>query len=374
MSNVLVMADYNPVFSGNFIASILALANKARCNNWKTIFMFPYNADGSEPCWKGYIESGGGYEVLLYDRTLHTRDLTEMLIKVIGERNIDLIHSHFSSCYNSLLWSKEIHKRVKILFHDHMDFSAGVSFLPQIHKQIKSGKRYREYGIGVISVMKRKSRFYFLANKRWYIPNGISFKRNVEHSLSREEYRRKLKLNNDDKFVLFLGWDILRKGVDIAIKAVIECRKTHPEIKLGMTGFGAKPSEKDINRIKQVIGIDPCQEGIMFLNSEEDMYALHRAADVYLSASRTEAFSYGILEAISQNVPVVMSNISGTKWAKRYSKCISFRNGNVDDCAKALLKALDARYLPSNKDIIVEKYNIDSWCEKVLTVYDKMMK
>ena len=332
--------------------------------------MFPYNSDGSEPRWKEYIESYG-YDFLLYDRTEKSEVLTHMLLRLIDERKINIIHSHFSSCYASLLWSKEIHNKVKILFHDHMDYVPHEPFKPQILKQIKAGKRYREYGIGVISVMKRKSRFYFMAKDRWYIPNGISFKRNVKYSLTREEYRKKLGLKDEDKFVLFLGWDILRKGVDIAIKSVIDCRKTQPNIRLGMTGFTSNPSKKDIERIKEVLGFDPRQEGIMFLDSEEDMYALHRAADVYLSASRTEAFSYGILEAISQNVPVVMSNISGTRWAKSYTKCKVFRNNDVYDCARAIVETLDLRFLPSNKDKFMIKYNIDDWCGKVIAVYER---
>ena len=244
----------------------------------------------------------------------------------------------------------------------------------QLKKQIKLSKRYKEYGIGVISVMKRKHRGYFFTPKRWYIPNGITFKRNVERSLSREACRKILGLKDDEKLCLFLGWDIYRKGLDIAIKAITKAREQGLNITLGLAGFGTNPDEKQIKRIKEIIGFDPRVDGVRFLEAWEDMYALHRAADVFLSASRTEAFAYAILEAISQNVPVVASNISGTRWCLKYSKAFKFPSENVDKCADALIKAVALRDEPSNYKEITEKYNIDIWCDRVLGVYQEMLK
>lgn len=297
-----------------------------------------------------------------------------MLLNLIDEYSIDLIHNHFSCCDQVLLWDKELHSKVKILYHDHMDYVAEKPVKPQLIKQIKRAKRYREYGIGVISVMQRIHWGYFLAPKRWYIPNGISFKRNVLQSMSREECRAKLNLQPDTVFCLFLGWDIYRKGLDVAIKAVQKAQEDNPKIELGIIGFEGNPSEETLERIQKVIGLSPLQEGTRFLDSMEDMYALHRAADVYISASRTEAFSYGILEAISQNIPVVVSDIPGTKWSWKYSKCFRFRNADADECAKAILKAIPHRHDESNRDVLTRKYNIDTWCDRVIKVYEKMMR
>jgi glycosyltransferase involved in cell wall biosynthesis len=104
------------------------------------------------------------------------------------------------------------------------------------------------------------------------------------------------------------------------------------------------------------------------------MFALLSAADIFLSASRTEAFSYAILEAISQNVPVVASDISGTRWCLKYSKSFKYPAEDYEACADAIIKASKIRGLPSNGDKIVDKYNIDIWCDRVLNVYNKMLK
>lgn len=377
--NVLIMADFPAKCSGNFINSLLHLAGKMKEKKWTPIFMFPLLEDGTEREWVEYIRNydasvEGGNRVIMFDRALPNDELADLLFRIVEKYKIDLIHSHFSCCDQVLLWNKELHSKVKILYHDHMDYVAELPLKLQLKKQIKVAKRYWEYGIGIISVMKKKHWGYFLAPKKWFIPNGISFKRNVEHSMSREECRAMLGLKDTDVLCLFLGWDIYRKGLDIAVNAVQEARKTNPNVILGIIGFEENPSDETIRRIRKIVGFDPRQEGIRFMNSMEDMFALHRAADVYLSASRTEAFSYGILEAVSQNVPVVVSDINGTKWSWKYSKCVKFKNEDTQACAKAILTALPKRFDVSNSEMITQKYSIDTWCERVLRVYQKMIR
>ena len=370
--SILVMANFKAECSGNFINSLLALGYKAKELSYNMVYMFPQLADGTERGWVEYMRNKG-FTVITYSEALSPTETEAFLFQIIEDYKIDLIHSHFSCLGNLLLWNKELHNRVKIIFHDHMDYIADKPYYPQLKKQIKTAKRYREYGIGVISVMKKKHNRYLFVKNKWYIPNGITFERNVEKSLTREEMRQKLGISAEERLCLFLGWDIYRKGLDIAIRATQKVREQGYPLILGVVGFGADPDNAQLERIKSVIHFDPLQEGVRFLDSEEDMFALHRASDVYLSASRTEAFSYGILEAISQNVPVVASNISGTRWCLKYSKSLPFKTENTEMCAQAVIKALPMRNDPSNMDVFMTKYDIDHWVEQVFAVYQEFM-
>lgn len=369
--NILTIANFKAGASGNFINSLIALGEAVRALSWEMVFMFPLRDDGTECSWTDYIRSYG-FTVITYSEQLPADELAQTVFSLVDQYEIDLIHTHFSAMNNFLLWNKEIHKRVKILYHDHMDYIAEKPFFPQFKKQVKLARRYREYGIGVISVMKKKDRGYFLVPNKWYIPNGITYCRNVPRSLSREEERARLQLKECEKLCVFLGWDIYRKGLDIAIKATQEVRRRGYDLTLGVLGFGADPDATVLDRIGAVIGFDPQVEGVRFLETEEDMYAIHRASDVFLSASRTEAFSYAILEAISQNVPVVVSDISGTRWSLRYSKSVKFRSCNVKQCADALIKAMTMRDTPSNRDTITESYHIKIWTKRIINAYRDM--
>ena len=102
------------------------------------------------------------------------------------------------------------------------------------------------------------------------------------------------------------------------------------------------------------------------------MFSYHRAIDVYLSASRSEAFSYGILETISQNTPVVLSDIIDTRWCIKYSKAFSYPVENYQKCADAIEKAIKAGRKESNYKDIIEEFSIGNWCERVIDVYNNV--
>ena len=155
-------------------------------------------------------------------------------------------------------------------------------------------------------------------SRAWYVPNGLSSIRNVELSRSRYETRALLNISEEQKACLILGWDFDRKGMDIAVKAIAECRMEFPELLLCVVGFGSAPTEKLITYISENTDIDPNSHWIRYWDDTEDIFSYHRAVDVYLSASRSEGFPYGILEAISQNTPVVLSDIKETVWAQSY--------------------------------------------------------
>lgn len=255
-----------------------------------------------------------------------------------------------------------------------MDYSIEKNIWVQQLRQMLYSIMYRMNNIGVISVMEKKDQGYWLCGRKlhWYIPNGLSFKRNIEWSLTREECRKDLHIKENEKLCLFLGWDIKRKGVDIAIKAVEECRRKDSNLILGIVGFGKSPAQEIKKRIEMSVDVQLEQPWIRFMDSTEDMFSYHRAADVYLSASRREAFSYGILEAISQNVPIVVSDIEGTSWSWKYDKCFKFKNENAIECANAIDQALKYRFEPSNAQKIIQKYSIDSWCKQIMKIYNTM--
>ena len=175
--------------------------------------------------------------------------------------------------------------------------------------------------------------------------------------------------------ILFLGWDMYRKGVDIAVKAMSEFRKTHPTAQLALLGFGENPTDEQCSWILEKTGIDPRQTPwLRFFPGCEDMFAVHRASDVFLSASRREAFPYGLLEAISQNIPIAAGEIDGTRWSRAYNKCILYPVESVEACVESLNKALEMRFAPSNQDELMDIYGIEPWCTKVMDIYEIVMK
>lgn len=332
--NILIAADYATPASGNFIASCVELGRALNRNGDKIAFIFPESSNTlAEHSWIHWLKREG-HAVYLVRRNITGDEVIHFLRPIIAEHNIDILHIHFGLFHHIAVYRRK-ELGVKVLVHDHMDFPAGCSTVKQKLQCAARSLLYRKNGVSVASVNCQKNQAYCFA-QHWYIPNGLSLIRNVPCSASREECRTELGIAPHEKICLFLGWDLHRKGLDIAVKAVNKIREADPNILLGIVGIGDAPNSDGKKFILDTTGIDPESPWIKYLPSREDMFAYHRAADVYLSASRSEAFSYGILEAISQNTPITVSDIKGTSWCHPYTKSLC---GVVTHTSEGLTKS-----------------------------------
>lgn len=363
--NIMIAACYSALQSGNFAASILTLGRRLRESGDYVVYVFPEDRE-----WIQWFRAEK-FDVEILSKSFNGKkvDQLQMLLKLIDKYQINLIHSHFGMFHHVLVFYRRKLGNIKIIIHDHMDFGLFPNMIIQYFNLAVYSFLYQMKNINVIAVMEKKKNSYLFLKNKWFVPNGLSLERHIGQSMNREECRKELGLKNSDKCVLLLGWDLKRKGLDIALKAIQKCRETDDNICLGIIGVGKEPTDSAKEFVKGETGIDWEEPWIHFLDSYEDMFAVHRAVDVYLSASRKEAFSYGLLESISQNTPVVVSDISGTRWAGMYSNCFFYSVENVNACADAILKALSSGRKDSNSAEIVARYGISQWCDKVIEIY-----
>jgi len=276
--NILIAADYSTPASGNFIGSLVDLGRDLKQNNHKLFFVFPESPNTvSEKSWVHWLEKED-FKVFLTKHKDGEQALS-FLQEVINKNNIDILHLHFGM-YHSIVLNHAKSLGVKIFVHDHMEFNPKVSLTQQKIYCAVTSLKYRLNKINIICVNERKYTAYIFA-KRHYIPNRISFSRNVTSFATREEMRNKLGLKDNQKLCLFLGWHLHTKGMDIAFKAVQKLNKVNPDIVLGVVGHSGNPSDEQLNSIKEFTDVDPRSSFIKFLESTEDIFAYHKAADVF---------------------------------------------------------------------------------------------
>ena len=300
--NVLILGNYRAPFGGNFIGSLHDLAKKFQLSGiGKLVFIF------SEEKW--WINLLRKHDCKTYFVDPDTNNSIEIIKTIVEDESIDLIHIHFGFMQRKIVDAFGGSDNIRIVIHDHMDYVTDEPVIKALAKQVASSLYYRLRNVSVISVMAKKSKGYFLLGKRnYYIPNGLSYTRNVDTKTDVDELRRKLNLEQK-KVCMLLGWNPKWKGVDIAIQAAKKLYQEDKSWVLAVVGYGEKPSVEVIKKLEQLSGVCNFEHFVRFLPGTEDMFSYHKMADVYLSASRKEAFSYGILEAISQNTPVVVSDI-----------------------------------------------------------------
>lgn len=373
--NILIAADYKAPNSGNFIASLIELGRSIKQSGGSAIFLFPASTNTlrkTNANWRNWLERES-FPVVIFPLEASEEDQLHSLLELVNKHSIDVLHLHFGIFHKLMLKHRSKFKGIKIIIHDHMDFPAGhkADLRNNVHNLINAAM-YNFLDISYVAIAAQKYDYFRKKiRKCWYLPNALSFERNVPESMKRDDCRNAMGILPTDKVCLFLGWSLDIKGLDIAIKAVNECRKSSPDLVLAIVGFGASPSPSASQYIEERTGISASSPWIKYWVSTEDMYSYHRAADVYLSASRTESFSYGLLEAISQNTPVAVSDIVGTQWSWSYSKCFHYPVEDYQACSKAIMRALKAGRNESNAHEIICKYDIHDWCERIIAIYQE---
>lgn len=91
------------------------------------------------------------------------------------------------------------------------------------------------------------------------------------------------------------------KGVDVALRALADLRRTHPD--LHVIAFGTGALQPDL----------PLPTGSHYVRApaQDDLRGLYKAVDVWLCASRSEGFHLPPLEAMACRTPVVATRVGG---------------------------------------------------------------
>lgn len=366
--NILITANYSAPKSGNFVASLVALARNVREEGSNIYFVFPNKTD-----WIDWFNEEG-FTTIIYD--YESFPLDEQFVKlkeIINKYDIDIIHTHFGMFRQTILKNRKKIKEVKILIHDHMGYYVDHNILVQKMGYAALSIVYTFKRIRVAAVFKSKKNAYVFLPQKWYIPNGLSLERHLPVSMTREDCRKKLGLSESDKVCLLLGWDLKRKGLDIALKAIKKCRETDKNIIIGIIGAGEEaPSDFAREFILKECSINPNEIWIKYFKNQEDMFAVHRAVDAYLATSRQEGFPYGVLEAISQNSPIVASDIKAQRWAKEYTNSYFYQTEDFNKCAEAIACAIKTGRQKSNYEYFIDKYSINNWCKSIIDIYHRL--
>lgn len=383
-NNVIVLAGYKAVYGGNFIPSLINLENTLLEQDINTIYVFPPLAKERDWC-KKMIEEGK--TILFLDPNSGKLEQVFKLIKWLKFYKCGIIYTHFSQYDIISSICSYLKTNTRLFMHVHSDFT-GVSDSSKQQIKIKSYIRNRILGRKATLIpVSDHLREYFIKlgvpdNRCIYLPNGLSTNRLVQEPINRNELRMRLSLTSEQKLILSFGWEPHIKGVDIAVESIRLARISNPNLCLGIV-IGNTYSEKQkwidyINKSTKCTGIE---DWIIYLEQKEDVFLYHKAADIMLSSSRSEGFSYTILESLSIGNPVVSSNLRGTNWARKYALTNVFASENITDCAHAILDAIKQSEgknfeLKKSQTIkrISEEYSIENWCKKISEIFMKTNK
>ena len=166
------------------------------------------------------------------------------------------------------------------------------------------------------------------------------------------------------------GWHIKVKGVDIALQAFEKVIQREPKTRLLIVLCENMSSD-----FAMKYATSETLKHVCFLPPTQDIERYHAAADIFLSSSRSEGFSYSIMEALYFGRYVVTSNLEAVQWSLKYKTVSAFESENVDDCAQKLCNAIkrgyenpDGHEQGETQERLNEDYSIEKWDAAVYSV------
>jgi len=135
----------------------------------------------------------------------------------------------------------------------------------------------------------------------------------------------------DDKIVTFLGRITYQKGPDYFVEAAAKVLKRMPNVRFVMAGSGDMMNHV-IRRVAR-LGIADRFHFTGFLRGD-DVNKMFQLSDVYVMPSVSEPFGISPLEAMRENVPVIISKQSGVAEVLDYAVKVDY--WDVDAMADAI--------------------------------------
>ena len=355
-----IVSHYSSLYGGNFIPSIFCLANKLKENGCNVIFTFPLEA--KERYWAHYLQNNG-FNVFFI--SFGDRIFKKELKKINKSNSVSVVYSHFISGLK--MKALFLFSKTKLLIHVHSDFSGGkkISMVTRIKKCIER------------NLLPKKARYIFVSedlfkdfnksNSSIHLPNALCAERIPCKQTNIEEIKKKYDINEEDTVFLTFGWSPLVKGTDIVVKSYLRLNNK-PNSKLIIVHGKNDGYEKCVKFLTSEIGNDEFlhNKNIVFLPPVEDVFSLYSISDVFISASRSEGFSYSVLEALYFNLNVICSDIVGTSWSKKYPNSTFFKSESVEELVQLLQKNIGYKKVDLINKQVLSDFSIDRWCDDVI--------
>jgi glycogen synthase len=279
----------------------------------------------------GFIGSGGGAGVgygmdLVGDSERYAR----LVVALTRREKFDVIHAHDWLTYPAgIALSKVSGKPLVVQVHSTEFDRAGNNVNQRVYDIERAGMQAADRVLAVSQLTKSICvlRYAVPPSKVDVVYNGIDRETNQPPQGARIE--------STDKIVLFLGRITMQKGPEYFIAAAKRVLEKYSNVKFVLAGSGDMALRMIELAANMGIGHKVLFTG--FLRGR-DVDRVFRMADCYVMPSVSEPFGIAALEAISHDVPVILSKTSGASEVLTHVLKVDF--WDIDEMANKILAVL----------------------------------
>jgi glycosyltransferase involved in cell wall biosynthesis len=155
----------------------------------------------------------------------------------------------------------------------------------------------------------------FPAGRVSVIANGVAARvLSKDERISKgDEFRSYHGIPEDAPLIAAIGELKVGKGHRDFVLAANEVKKSIPDCRFVIAGKDNSIDQKFRRELKRLVRVLGHEEHFLWLGWLDDVLPLMAAADVFVSASHSESFGLGILEAMAIGTPVIATETDGAK-------------------------------------------------------------
>lgn len=306
------------------------------------------------------------------DLIAETRHYAQLCVRLARDEQFDVIHAHDWMTYPAgLAVAAATGKPLVVHVHSTEFDRSGDNVNQQVYDIERRGVHgaCRVVTVSYLTKSITQHRYGVGADKIDVIYNGIEY----NGQCNGNAYQPRTGIKRGEKIVLFLGRITMQKGPEYFVGAAKKVLEKFDNVKFVMAGTGDKVADVIELAAKEGIGHKVLFTG--FLRGA-DVQRVFEMADVYVMPSVSEPFGIAPLEAISHDVPVIISKTSGVAEILTHALKVDF--WDTHDIADKILAVLRHPPLSSTlreqADLEVRGITWDGAAAKCLQTYQSAMQ
>ncbi|MFA0783568.1 glycosyltransferase family 4 protein [Fervidibacter sacchari] len=228
-----------------------------------------------------------------------------------------------------------------------------------------------ERAIKLMDAETRRSGETEKAKKVWVIPNGVDL--NKFRVMARQEARQQLGLDEDKRYLLYVGRLVAVKGLDLLLDAFAQLTQKWRDVELLLIGDGAE--REALKHQATALGI---RDKVHFVGAQphERIVLWMNAGDVFCLPSRKEGFGAVLIEALACGTPVVATSVGGIPEIVtdgRVGRLV--RSRDPKELAACIEEVLETHWDRQRlRDYVAERFSFDVVTRKLLEMYGSVMR
>ncbi len=231
------------------------------------------------------------------------------ILKLVKKNHVDMIHSHgkaaglYGRILGKLMGIQVIHQLHGI---HYKQYSRPLQFLYLKIEALLSRWSHRIICVSQSELEQGLSLKLFKRSQAIVIHNGIDTQNFKKRTDLKKQLRKKWQVPQNAKVIVSITRYCYQKNPELSLRVLARLSRKHKDLYLFFIGL---PSNQDkLNYLAKKLNI---ADRVIYTGTLANVNELLNIGDIYLSTSRWEGFSLGLIEAMSSELPIVLSNVVG---------------------------------------------------------------